>query len=85
MSISVNLSSICLLVPLTLGLALFLVIIEVVLGVMLLIVLQIKIHYLEFVLMIGFFTFLTFYSAYFDVVKDCGCFGALHLTLAIIH
>jgi hypothetical protein len=26
-----------------------------------------------------------FYSAYFDVVKDCGCFGALHLTLAIIH
>ena len=31
-------------------------------------------------LMIVFFTFLTFYSAYFDVVKDCGCFGdALHL------
>lgn len=32
-------------------------------------------------LMIVFFTFLTFYSAYFDVVKDCGCFGdALKLT-----
>ena len=32
-------------------------------------------------LMIIFFTFLTFYSWYFDVVKDCGCFGdALHLT-----
>jgi uncharacterized membrane protein YphA (DoxX/SURF4 family) len=32
-------------------------------------------------LMIVFFTFLTFYSWYFDVVKDCGCFGdALHLT-----
>lgn len=31
--------------------------------------------------MIVFFTFLTFYSAYFDVVKDCGCFGdALKLT-----
>lgn len=31
-------------------------------------------------LMIVFFGFLTFYSAYFDVVKDCGCFGdALHL------
>ncbi len=31
-------------------------------------------------LLILFFTFLTFYSAYFDVVKDCGCFGdALHL------
>ena len=25
--------------------------------------------------MIVFFTFLTFYSAYFDKVKDCGCFG----------
>jgi hypothetical protein len=25
--------------------------------------------------MIVLFTFLTFYSAYFDVVKDCGCFG----------
>ncbi|HRH66155.1 MAG TPA: DoxX family protein [Bacteroidia bacterium] len=32
-------------------------------------------------LMIIFFTFLTFYSWYFDVVKDCGCFGdALHLS-----
>ncbi len=31
--------------------------------------------------MIVFFTFLTFYSWKFDVVKDCGCFGdALHLT-----
>jgi uncharacterized membrane protein YphA (DoxX/SURF4 family) len=31
-------------------------------------------------LMILFFSFLTFYSAYFNVVKDCGCFGdALHL------
>ena len=25
--------------------------------------------------MIVFFTFLTFYAAYFDKVKDCGCFG----------
>ena len=32
-------------------------------------------------IMIVFFTFLTFYSWKFDVVKDCGCFGdALHLT-----
>ena len=31
--------------------------------------------------MILFFTFLTFYSAYFEVVQDCGCFGdALPLT-----
>jgi len=32
-------------------------------------------------LLIIFFTFLTFYSWKFEVVKDCGCFGdALHLT-----
>ena len=30
--------------------------------------------YVNLVLMIGF-TFLTFYSAYFNVVTDCGCFG----------
>jgi uncharacterized membrane protein YphA (DoxX/SURF4 family)/peroxiredoxin len=69
------------LVPLTLGLALFLVILEVALGVMLLIGYKSKITIGSLLLMIGFFTFLTFYSAYFDVVKDCGCFGdALHLT-----
>src|SRR5688500_4600239 len=32
-------------------------------------------------LMIVFFTFLTFYSAYYNKVTDCGCFGdALKLT-----
>nr|MBC7612030.1 DoxX family protein [Pseudopedobacter sp.] len=32
-------------------------------------------------LLIVFFTFLTFYSAFFDVVKTCGCFGdAIPLT-----
>jgi uncharacterized membrane protein YphA (DoxX/SURF4 family)/peroxiredoxin len=63
------------LIPFALGLALFLVIIEVVLGVMLLIGYKSKFTIGSLLLMIVFFTFLTFYSAYFDVVKDCGCFG----------
>lgn len=69
------------LVPTSLSLALFLVIVEVVLGVMLLIGYKAKFTIWSLLLMIVFFTFLTFYSAYYDVVKDCGCFGdALHLT-----
>lgn len=69
------------LVPLSLGLALFLVIVEVVLGIMLLLGYKSKFTIGSLLLMIVLFTFLTFYSAYFDVVKDCGCFGdALKLT-----
>jgi len=69
------------LVPLSLGLAIFLVIVEVVLGVMLLIGYKSKFTIGSLFFMIVLFTFLTFYSAYFDVVKDCGCFGdALKLT-----
>ena len=69
------------LVPAALSLALFLVITEVILGVMLLIGYKSTFTIWSLLLMIVFFTFLTFYSAYFDVVKDCGCFGdALKLT-----
>jgi uncharacterized membrane protein YphA (DoxX/SURF4 family) len=69
------------LVPYTLALALFLVILEVVLGVMLLIGYKSKFTIWSLLILIVLFSFLTFYSAYFDVVKDCGCFGdALHLT-----
>jgi uncharacterized membrane protein YphA (DoxX/SURF4 family)/peroxiredoxin len=69
------------LVPFALAIALFLVILEVVLGVMLLIGYKSKFTINSLLLLIVFFTFLTFYSAYFDVVKDCGCFGdALHIT-----
>jgi uncharacterized membrane protein YphA (DoxX/SURF4 family) len=68
-------------VPYTLAIALFLVILEVVLGVMLLIGYKTKWTIWSLLLLVVLFTFLTFYSAYFDVVKDCGCFGdALHLT-----
>jgi uncharacterized membrane protein YphA (DoxX/SURF4 family) len=68
-------------VPLTLAIALFLVTLEVVLGVMLLIGYKAKYTIWSLLLLVILFTFLTFYSAYFNVVKDCGCFGdALHLT-----
>lgn len=67
--------------PLALCLAIILVILEVVLGVMLLVGYKSRITIWSLLILIVFFTFLTFYSAYFDVVKDCGCFGdALHLT-----
>jgi uncharacterized membrane protein YphA (DoxX/SURF4 family) len=69
------------LVPFALAIALFLVILEVVLGVMLLIGYKSKFTINSLLLLIVFFTFLTFYSAFFDVVRDCGCFGdALHIT-----
>lgn len=69
------------LIPLSLAISLFVVILEVVLGVMLLIGFRTKLTVWLLLLIIVMFSFLTFYSAYFDVVKDCGCFGdALHLT-----
>jgi uncharacterized membrane protein YphA (DoxX/SURF4 family) len=68
-------------VPFALGIALFLVILEVVLGIMLLIAYKTKFTIWSLLILIVLFTFLTFYSAYFNVVKDCGCFGdALKLT-----
>lgn len=69
------------LIPYALGLSVLVVVIEVVLGIFLLIGYQPKFTVWSLLAMIVFFTFLTFYSAYFDKVKDCGCFGdALKLT-----
>ncbi|WP_124979820.1 BT_3928 family protein [Nonlabens xiamenensis] len=67
--------------PIALPMAIFLVIFEVILGIMLLIGFQKKFTLWSLLLMIVFFTFLTFYSAYFNKVTDCGCFGdAIPLT-----
>lgn len=67
--------------PLALAIAVLMVILEVVLGVMLLVGFKRKLTIWSLLLMIVFFTFLTFYSAYFNKVTDCGCFGdALKLT-----
>jgi uncharacterized membrane protein YphA (DoxX/SURF4 family)/peroxiredoxin len=67
--------------PYALGISIILVVFEVVVGVFLLIGYKPKFTVWSLLVMIIFFTFLTFYSAYFDKVKDCGCFGdAIPLT-----
>jgi uncharacterized membrane protein YphA (DoxX/SURF4 family) len=67
--------------PFVLWLALFVVVYEILLGVFLLIGYKPKFTLWGLILMIIFFTFLTFYSAYFNKVTDCGCFGdAIKLT-----
>ena len=67
--------------PYALGIAVIVVVFEVVLGIFLLIGYQPKFTVWSLLLMIIFFTFLTFYSAYFDKVRECGCFGdALPMT-----
>lgn len=67
--------------PFALYIALVLVVSEVVLGIMLILGVKLKQTVWALALMILFFTFLTFYSAYFNKVTDCGCFGdAIKLT-----
>lgn len=67
--------------PYALAISLFVVIFEVILGVLLLLGFQKKLTLWSLLGMIVFFTFLTFYSAYFNKVTDCGCFGdAIKLT-----
>ena len=63
------------LLPLALVLAVVLCVAEVVLGVALLLRYQMKATLWSLLVIIVFFTFLTFYSAYFNKVTDCGCFG----------
>lgn len=69
------------LLPYVLPLAIFIVVLEVLLGVFLLIGLKKEFTIYSLFTMIVFFTFLTWYSAYFNKVTDCGCFGdAIKLT-----
>ncbi|ASK32417.1 doxx family protein [Chryseobacterium sp. T16E-39] len=51
------------------------VVLELFLGFMLLIKLKLKFTLSALIALCIFFGFLTFYSAYFNVVTDCGCFG----------
>ncbi|GAA0725199.1 hypothetical protein GCM10009430_30480 [Aquimarina litoralis] len=69
------------LIPIALLLAVFLCIFEIIVGITLLLGYLPKFTVWSLLGMIVFFTFLTFYSAYFNKVTDCGCFGdALPLT-----
>lgn len=68
-------------IPLALQLAMVLIVLEVVLGVAVLINYKMKKTTWVLLGLMVFFTFLTFYSAYFNKVTDCGCFGdAIPLT-----
>ena len=69
------------LIPLAFVMAAGICIFEVVVGIMVLIGARPKLANWSLMLMIVFFTFLTFYSAYYNKVTDCGCFGdAIKLT-----
>jgi len=62
-------------------LAVLICIIEIILGLFTIVGYRMRLVAWLLFLMIVFFTFLTFYSAYYNKVTDCGCFGdALKLT-----
>jgi hypothetical protein len=68
-------------IPWALEIGMMLIILEVALGVAILIYWRMNLSTWLLLLMMTFFTFLTFYSAYFNKVTDCGCFGdAIKLT-----
>jgi uncharacterized membrane protein YphA (DoxX/SURF4 family) len=58
-----------------LELAVFVVALELILGLMLLMKVKLKTTLSALIALCIFFAFLTFYSAYFNKVTDCGCFG----------
>lgn len=58
-----------------LPIAVFVSALEVVLGLMLLLNIHLRKTLLALIALCVFFAFLTFYSAYYNVVTDCGCFG----------
>ena len=68
-------------IPYALEIGMILIVLEVVLGVAVLIHYKMNQTTKVLLALLVFFTFLTFYSAYFNKVTDCGCFGdAIKLT-----
>ena len=69
------------LIPYALGIGMILIVLEIAVGVAVLIYYRMKVTTAVLLALMVFFTFLTFYSAYFNKVTDCGCFGdAIKLT-----
>jgi uncharacterized membrane protein YphA (DoxX/SURF4 family) len=69
------------LIPYALEIGMIIVVLEIVLGVAVLIFYRMNLTAIVLLALMVFFTFLTFYSAYFNKVTDCGCFGdAIKLT-----
>lgn len=68
-------------IPWALEIAMIMIILELALGVAILIYYRMPRTVWVLLVVMTFFTFLTFYSAYFNKVTDCGCFGdAIKLT-----
>ncbi len=68
-------------IPWGLEIGMIMIVLELVLGVAILINYRMNITTWVLLALMVFFTFLTFYSAYFNKVTDCGCFGdAIKLT-----
>ena len=69
------------LIPYALPFAIILIVVEITLGAALLVGWRSKFTLRALLVTILFFTFLTWYSAYYNKVTDCGCFGdAIKLT-----
>jgi len=69
------------LVPFALTFSVIFSVMEVILGIALLMNFRMRMISWALLLLILFFSFLTFYSAQFNKVTDCGCFGdAIHFT-----
>lgn len=63
------------LIPYSLSFSVLLIIAEVMLGIMLLVGYKSKLTTRSTLILMSIFLFLTWYSWYFDKVRDCGCFG----------
>ena len=63
------------LIPYALPFSIFLILAEIMLGVLLLVGFKSKFTVWSLLIIITVFLFLTWYSAFYDKVSDCGCFG----------